>query len=65
MDIDEIREARREAESQIMEVMRAFYSKTGLSIVGVEIERFEQFPISGSRSVCIVSSNVRAQVEPI
>lgn len=64
MNIEEIRQHRVEAERVIFEVLSGFKEKTGLTIVGCDVETYNMKNVNGLYElspVCVV----RLKIEPI
>ena len=64
MNIEEVREARKEAERQIEAALSSFNAATGLHIMEVEVKNFQAHPFHAARPV-IVSQSVMVMLEQI
>ena len=64
MDIEELREAREEAEAQITAILRAFHCRTGVHIVNVDVRNHEIYTCSQARAE-VVDQTVMAELERI
>jgi len=65
MNIEQIRQEREKAESNIMSVIKEFREKTGLSIVGVKIDSDIHEPLGYPKQREIVVFGVRLEIEPL
>lgn len=63
--INEIRQARNEAEQQILIILKAFKERTGLTIVGCDVETYAVRNIDLSRTEISPAIAVRLKVEQI
>ena len=64
MKIEDIREARKEAERQIQAALSSFHAAAGLHITGVEIQSYQSHPLHVARPE-IVSQSVTVTLEQI
>ena len=65
LELYEIKNLKKNLDSQILNLVKSFEDKSGLEVIGIYIERIDTSEMSSSRSSIISCVEVQAVLEPV